>query len=68
MNKLIHNFWKTGENWGKIKVPGENLFDIVFSRVLRDSIAHYVGRPVCRSVGGLAVSSYIYINEQMHIF
>ena len=48
----------------------------IFSRVLRDSIAHYVGLSVGRSVrlsvglsvGGLAVSSYIYINEQMHIF
>ena len=40
----------------------------VFSRILRDSIAHYVGLSVGLSVGGLAVSSYIYINEQMHIF
>ena len=49
-----------------IKVP---YYDFeIFSRVLRDSIAHYVGRSVGRWVGLLAVSSYIYKNEQMHIF
>ena len=48
------------------------LLPLVFSRVLRDYIAHYVGQSVGRSVGlsvrGLAVSSYIYKNEQIHIF
>ena len=50
----------------KIFLANDNKFIMIDKKFLlsdeiNDSIAHYVGLSVGRSVGGLAVSSYIYI-------